>query len=76
MGSKKNKSEDIAPARLGKAPAHLQLANNRVHVFVDDQNLFWGIVNEELGRAYRIDFGSLVESGKSGGFCPESLAGG
>jgi len=29
-------------------------------VFVDDQNLFWGIVNREFGIGYRIDFGRLL----------------
>ncbi|GGF24411.1 hypothetical protein GCM10011321_14740 [Youhaiella tibetensis] len=28
--------------RTARAPAHKELANNNVHVFVDDQNLFWG----------------------------------
>ena len=46
--------------RNGKAPAHKSLVNNRVHVFVDDQNLFWGIVNQEYGRSFRIDFGRLL----------------
>lgn len=31
-----------------------------VHVFVDDQNLFWGIVNAGEGISYRIDFGQLL----------------
>jgi hypothetical protein len=31
-----------------------------VHVFVDDQNLFWGIVNSQYGAGFRIDFGRLL----------------
>jgi uncharacterized LabA/DUF88 family protein len=27
---------------------------------VDDQNLFWGIVNQQFGITYRIDFGKLL----------------
>ncbi len=46
--------------RQGGAPAHQALANNLVHVFVDDQNLFWGIVNDERGISFRIDFGRLL----------------
>ena len=46
--------------RHGQAKAHSQLANDFIHVFVDDQNLFWGIVNREFGIGYRIDFGRLL----------------
>lgn len=46
--------------RTGKAPPHGRLANELVHVFVDDQNLFWGIVNAGEGISYRIDFGLLL----------------
>jgi uncharacterized LabA/DUF88 family protein len=46
--------------RTGKAPPHAGLANNLVHIFVDDQNLFYGIVNNELGKAFRVDFGRLL----------------
>jgi hypothetical protein len=49
-----------AKPRVGKAPGHKQLKNDVVHVFVDDQNLFWGIVNDQFGRNYRIDFGELL----------------
>ncbi len=48
------------PVRTGTAPAHKPLANNLVHVFVDDQNLFYGIVNDERGPGYRFDFGRLL----------------
>ncbi len=46
--------------RGGTAPAHQTLVNNLVHVFVDDQNLFWGIVNADRGIGYRFDFGRLM----------------
>src|SRR5215475_5368079 len=46
--------------RQGAAPPHQPLANNLVHVFVDDQNLFWGIVNDQRGISFRIDFGQLL----------------
>lgn len=49
-----------AEPRIGKAPPHRELINELVHVFVDDQNLFWGIVNKEHGISYRIDFGRLL----------------
>jgi uncharacterized LabA/DUF88 family protein len=31
-------------------------------VFVDDQNLFWGIVNDQYGPGFRIDFGRLLSA--------------
>ena len=46
--------------RQGGAPLHQPLVNNLVHVFVDDQNLFWGIVNDQRGISFRIDFGQLL----------------
>jgi hypothetical protein len=49
-----------SPVRTGTAPAHAPLANNLVYVFVDDQNLFYGIVNDERGPGYRFDFGRLL----------------
>src|SRR5690606_27776532 len=52
------------PTRIGShkggAPDHEALKNQTVHAFVDDQNLFWGIVNHERGIGYRIDFGKLM----------------
>ena len=48
--------------RNPKAPAHGKLANDLVHVFVDDQNLFWGIVNNTYGHGFRIDFGRLLRA--------------
>ena len=49
-----------ASARAGGAPAHGELANGMVHIFVDDQNLFWGIVNDGPGINFRVDFGQLL----------------
>jgi hypothetical protein len=46
--------------RVACAPAHGTLINEGVHVFVDDQNLFWGITNDVYGRGYRVDFGRLL----------------
>ena len=46
--------------RTGRAPVHSALANDAVHVFVDDQNLFFGIVNDRYGKGFRIDFGRLL----------------
>ena len=46
--------------RVGAAPPHGELVDRRVHVFVDDQNLFWGIVNQKYGPDFRIDFGRLL----------------
>jgi NYN domain len=45
---------------LGAAKPHGTLVDNRVHVFVDDQNLFWGIVHGTYGSSFRIDFGQLL----------------
>jgi NYN domain len=46
--------------RIARAKQHGPLANNSVNIFVDDQNLFYGIVNREMGRDFRIDFGRLL----------------
>lgn len=46
--------------RTGRAPTHRPLSNDAVHVFVDDQNLFFGIVNDRYGKGFRIDFGRLL----------------
>jgi hypothetical protein len=43
-----------------KAAAHGTLVDERVHVFVDDQNLFYGITNDHYGPTFRIDFGRLL----------------
>lgn len=61
--SRKAQRSSAAPlltVRQGGARPHGPLANNLVHLFVDDQNLFWGIVNDERGRNFRIDFGRLL----------------
>ena len=54
------KSQAKPVIRNGRAPNHGNLHDNRVHVFVDDQNLFWGIVNQQYGPGFRIDFGRLL----------------
>ncbi|MCF1744741.1 NYN domain-containing protein [Paradevosia shaoguanensis] len=63
----KKKIMSKAPAKQGKAiertaraPAHKPLVNDNVHVFVDDQNLFWDIVNSGAGKGFRIDIGLLT----------------
>lgn len=46
---------------LGGAPSQTRVGDDLVHVFVDDQNLFFGIVNDSFyGRSFRIDFGQLL----------------
>ena len=59
MANKKS-TKDVPAQSYGKAPAHGELANNKVHIFVDDQNLFYGITNQIGNRGYRIDFGRLL----------------
>lgn len=46
--------------RVGRAASHGELKTKAVHVFVDDQNLYYGIKNSEKGKGYRIDFGRLL----------------
>ena len=79
--SKKRKSQrpqkQSTMPREGTAPPHGVLANEMVHVFVDDQNLFWGIVNREYGISFRIDFGRLLlelSRSKSGQLRPVKTA--
>jgi uncharacterized LabA/DUF88 family protein len=58
---KKKKSAALTPSsREGHAAAHGELVNEAVHVFVDDQNLFWGLLNAGKSRSYRLDFGRLL----------------
>jgi uncharacterized LabA/DUF88 family protein len=57
---KKSKKEPQPFIRPGSAKPHGDLVNDSVHVFVDDQNLFWGILNSGQNRAYRVDFGRLL----------------
>ena len=65
----------------GRAAAHGQLVDDLVHVFVDDQNLFWGIVNGAYGPGFRIDFGNLLlaaakgSDGRSRGVASAYIAG-
>lgn len=60
MSKKKKQKQGGVTIRVGAAPAHKPLANEMVHIFVDDQNLFWGITNQRYGRDFRIDFGQLL----------------
>ncbi|MBY8972740.1 NYN domain-containing protein [Pseudomonas sp. P867] len=60
MAKKKKASAPVPSVREGSARPHAELVNNGVHVFVDDQNLFWGLLNGGQSRAYRIDFGRLL----------------
>ena len=60
MAKKKAKVADRAYIRKGSAKDHVHLKNESVHVFVDDQNLFWGALNSGQNRSYRIDFGRLL----------------
>jgi uncharacterized LabA/DUF88 family protein len=45
---------------VSRAVAHGKLVDDKVHVFVDDQNLFYGITNNRYGPGFRIDFGRLL----------------
>ncbi len=56
----KTKGSPKETFRTGRAAAHATLVNNHVHIFVDDQNLFYGVVNHELGKSFRVDFGRLL----------------
>ena len=58
--SKSKGGVDLLQITTGGAKQHNKLVNDLVHVFVDDQNLFWGIVNNDRGIAFRIDFGRLL----------------
>lgn len=66
MARKKTRSGQRRPTivpetnRKGRAPPHKELENEGVHLFVDDQNLFFGIVNQQYGPGFRIDFGNLL----------------
>ena len=46
--------------RVGREIAHKELESAGVHVFVDDQNLFYGITNSSGNRGFGIDFGRLL----------------
>jgi len=58
--TKMTKKRGLMAQRIASAPAHAALVNEGVHVFVDDQNLFWGITNDIYGKSYRVDFGRLL----------------
>ena len=55
-----SKKRGLLSSRTPRAPAHGELADAGVHIFVDDQNLFWGITNDKYGKGFRIDFGRLA----------------
>jgi len=72
MAKKKQKRARERPSlgkiiiRTGKAQDHLPLVNDLVHVFVDDQNLFFGITTDKHGPGFRVDFGRLlIEASKN-----------
>jgi hypothetical protein len=54
------KKRGLMAQRIARAPAHGTLSDPGVHIFVDDQNLFWGITNDKYGKGYRMDFGRLA----------------
>jgi hypothetical protein len=60
MNKKLKKPQNRETHRVGRANNHSELLNNGVHVFVDDQNLFYGITNNSGDRGFRIDFGRLL----------------
>jgi hypothetical protein len=57
---RKLRSQGRETYRVGKASPHGNLSDNQVHIFVDDQNLFYGITNGPGGKSFRIDFGRLL----------------
>jgi len=65
MGKRKrnrttNRNNSSIKNRNPKAKPHQTLVDDKVHVFVDDQNLFWNIVNNTDNLDFRIDFGKLL----------------
>ncbi len=72
MAKKKRKKTASRPKqgkitiRTGKASDHPALVNDLVHVFVDDQNLFYGITNDKYGPGFRVDFGRLLLEASKG----------
>ena len=77
----KSKSQGRETYRVGRAVPHGTLVNELVHVFVDDQNLFYGITNTSKDRGFRIDFGRLLlevcrdSTGKPRGVASAYIAG-
>ncbi len=67
--------------RTGKAKPHDDLVSGKVHLFADDQNLFFGIINQQHGKDFRIDFGELMlvaardSAGKTRGVASAFIAG-
>jgi len=57
---RRKRAEPPSTSRPGSAHPHQTLVDDRVHVFVDDQNLFWGAVHSGQSHAYRVDFGRLL----------------
>ena len=57
-----SRSTNAVTNRTARAPVHKPLANTNVHIFVDDQNLFWGIVNSLRDKSFRLDIGILTLS--------------
>ena len=45
---------------MPRATAKESLVDDKVQVFVDDENLFFGITNNKYGKGFRIDFGRLL----------------
>ena len=60
MSKTTSKKRGMLADRVARAPQHGELVDPGVHVFVDDQNLFWGITNDVFGKGFRIDFGRLL----------------
>ncbi len=72
---KKRPKQGGVTLRTGRAHVHGDLVNKNVHVFVDDQNLFYGIRNVQRDAAYRIDFGRLLlEIAKDSGGATRAVA--
>lgn len=75
------KQKSLLTKRPGKADPHNNLVNGQVHLFVDDQNLFFGITNDRYGKDFRIDFGRLMleackdEHGETRGVSSAYIAG-
>src|SRR5271155_4810129 len=70
----KSKKTSGVSQRVGRAAPHDPLINSGVHIFVDDQNLFYGIVNSRKDKGYRLDFGRmLLEICKDSAGAPRSV---
>lgn len=59
---KKSKQRGISGIKnlIGKAEPPRNLVSDKVHLFADDQNLFFGITNQQASKDFRIDFGQLM----------------